>query len=148
MGTMKEPELSFRITVLGPPSGVLFGLQRDRSALVSPTRSTGAPITFDFTARVIFSSDSEYVDFRGPFVQGPKGTRFVYVNSGTSAGDRGSCWSRRAKVSLAGITASLAHKCLTTAGAQLEAVFQGTGTDGGPACASVKLLEPGWVMGK
>ena len=74
----------------------------------------------------------------GPFVQGPRGQRFVYLDIGTYAGQAESCWSRRLKVPLTGITAKM-----IAAGDVLEARVPGTGRDGGPTCASVRDFE-GW----
>jgi len=145
---MNEPEIPLRIALIDAPRGVLFALQRGRSELVAAIRSSGAPICFDFTARLVVASDNRNVDFRGPFVQGRPGSRFVYVNSGTYAGDQKSCWSRRAKVPLTGIAASLARKLQATAKACLEAVIHGTARDGGPACGSVPLLETKWRVTK
>jgi len=107
------------------------------------TRSTGATLSFDFTVRVRTGS-SGALNFLGPFTQGPPSVRFVYVNMGTSAGDAGSCWTRRAKISLRGITAELVAALEKTPAGILEARYAGTGKDGGPTCASVKLLGDGW----
>jgi len=57
----------------------------------------------------------------------------------TLAGEVPSCWTRRAKVPLAGIT-----DALIATGEILEARFAGTARDGGPACATVPLLDGGW----
>ena len=74
-----------------------------------------------------------------PFSQGPPSGRFVYVNSGTLAGQKGSCWSRRAKVPLTGITWDDLDAVRCGPVRVLEASIHGTGRDGGPACASVPL---------
>ena len=71
---------------------------------------------------------------------------FVYVNSGTSAGEAGSRWTRRAKVKLATLTRELADAARAEPGTVLEARFQGIGRDGGPACATVPLLDGGWRL--
>ncbi len=141
---MKEPEIRLRITILDPPRGVLFALQRGRFELKASIRSSGVRMRLDFTARLVVAPGLRSVDFRGPFVQGRLGSRFVYVNSGTYAGDAKSCWSRRAKVPLTGIAATLARKVQATPNARLEAIICGTANDGGPACGSVPLLESEW----
>ena len=74
----------------------------------------------------------------GPFVQGPADQRFVYLDIGTYAGQADSCWSRRLKITLAGIAMKM-----IIAGGVLEARVPGTGRDGGPNCASVKDFD-GW----
>ena len=74
----------------------------------------------------------------GPFIQGPRRQRFVYIDIGTYAGQTGCCWSRRLKVPLDGITAKDIR-----AGGVLEARVPGTGRDGGPNCATVRDFD-GW----
>ena len=145
---MKEPEIPLRIIIVDAPRGVLFALQRGRSELVGAIHSSGAPISFDFTARLVIAPDKKSVDFRGPFVQGRPGSRFVYVNSGTYAGDEKSCWSRRAKVPLSGIASAVARELQTAPKGRLEAVIAGTSRDGGPVCGSVRLLESGWRVAR
>ena len=80
----------------------------------------------------------------GPFAHGRPDDRFLYVNSGTSAGQHGSPWSRRAKVKLGGIDQALVERALGDADTVLEARFAGTLRDGSPACATVPLLDGGW----
>jgi hypothetical protein len=77
-------------------------------------------------------------DFRGPFVQGPRGGRFVYLDIGTLAGQHDSPWSRRLKVPLSGITTTLLRRASSGGCPALEARVPGTGRDGTPSCASVK----------
>jgi hypothetical protein len=79
--------------------------------------------------------------FLGPFVRNAGGVRFVYFASGTQAGQADSCWSRRGKVVL-DMPPELARRAVAS-GRRLEARVQGTAKDGGPACATVKLLD-GW----
>lgn len=141
---MKSDEVRLRICVIGPPPGVVFCLQRGKAELVSPVLADGSDLAFDFTARIGERPDGSGPNFLGPFTQGPVSARFVYVNSGTCAGQWGSCWTRRAKVSLFTIGASLVEKALRSPGAVLEARIQGRGKDGGPACATVPLLDGGW----
>jgi hypothetical protein len=76
-------------------------------------------------------------DFSGPFVQGPKGGRFIYIDIGTCAGQRDSRWSRRLKIPLTAITEEMTA-------AVLETRINGTSRDGGPACATPKPFN-GWT---
>jgi hypothetical protein len=78
----------------------------------------------------------------GPFVQGPRGKRFVYIDIGTYAGQSASSWGRRLKIPLDGIPAKF-----IAAGGILEARVPGTGRDGGPNCATVQDFE-GWKPAK
>lgn len=135
-----DAELALRIVVADPPPGVTFARQRGKSELVPPTRSTPKELVFDLTVRV---RDEAQPNFLGPFAQGPRGARFVYVNSGTYAGQADTPWSRRAKVPLAGITWALIKRAK---GAPLEAWINGTGSDGGPTCGTVPLLDGGWKI--
>ena len=54
-----------------------------------------------------------------------------------------SCWERRIKVPLGGITWDMIEKASTKL--VLEARLPGTGKDGGPSCATVKPTE-GWKV--
>jgi Family of unknown function (DUF5990) len=137
-------EVAFQITVLNPPPGVTFRLQRGRSELVAPSRESATSISFAFTLRVESGAGGQ-LRLLGPFAQGPPAKRFVYVNSGRRAGQCESCWDRRAKVPLDGIDASLIERA-TAANAAIETQIAGIGCDGGPACATVPLVG-GWRVG-
>ena len=135
-------EVAFRITVLNPPRGVTFRLQRGRSELIGPSRETATSISFDFTLRVAPGVAGDPPRLLGPFAQGPPTARFVYVNSGKQAGQAESCWDRRAKVHLREVTASVIEEAAAS-GAVIETQIAGTGRDGGPVCATVPLIG-GW----
>lgn len=143
----KSRELPLRITVIHPPSGVAFRLQRGRDELIPPASSSDDRLSFDFMVRVSGDPASGAPTLRGPFAQGPLVSRFVYVNSGTYAGQRDSPWSRRAKVPLAGITWDDVEQALQNPEAVLEARIAGTAKDGGPVCATVPLPGGGWRIG-
>lgn len=122
--------MTLRIVLERPPKGVVFGLQKGRGSAyetVQKQRSEGDDLAFEFTAEP-------------KFVQGPPGQRFVYIDIGTAAGQADSCWSRRLKVPLSGITPEMIDSP-----AVLEARVPGTGKDGGPSCGSVKLVD-GWTV--
>ena len=138
-----EREIPLRITVLQPPQGVTFRVQKGKAELVPPTLDLGDRLSFDLLFRVSDSRPDGQPNFLGPFAQGPPTGRFVYVNSGTAAGQFGSCWTRRAKVQLSGITWELIEQALANPESVLEARIAGTAKDGGPACASVPLLDGG-----
>jgi hypothetical protein len=135
-----------RIILETPPPGVDYGLQKGRGSdyeTVQTQRSDGADLRFEFTAGARAVSSSP--DFRGPFIQGPAGGRFVYIDIGTCAGQTGTPWSRRLKIPLKGITSEMIRRASATQGAVLEARVEGTGRDGSPACASVKGFD-GWHL--
>ncbi len=91
--------------------------------------------------------DDGLPNFLGPLTQGPISSRFVYINIGKSAGQIGSCWERRIKVPLGGITWDMIEKASTNPRLLIEARLPGTGKDGGPSCATVKPVE-GWRLCK
>ncbi|MFN0106834.1 MAG: DUF5990 family protein [Bryobacteraceae bacterium] len=122
-----------RITLIDPPPGVMFCLQDRSLARSSPTLSTGADVSFE-----LFIELDANAGVHGRFAMGPPGKRFVYVCSGTMAGQTDTRWTRRAKIPLTGLPFGL------TAGDRLEAVIGGRARDGGPACATVPLLNGGW----
>jgi Family of unknown function (DUF5990) len=139
-----EREVPLRITLIEPPGGVTFRLQRGKSDLAPPARQSADAISFDFTVRAAEGGAEGAPRFLGLFTQGPPAARFIYVSSGTSAGQADSRWTRRAKVPLKGITWEMVERALSTPHAVLEARITGTARDGGPVCASVPLLDGGW----
>jgi hypothetical protein len=141
---MEPREISCRIRVIEPPAGVEFRLQRGKADLVPPVQAGAGELVFELTLRVGRGRDGG-LSLLGPFAQGPPDARFVYVNSGTMAGQPGSCWTRRAKVPLKGITPAMVAE-LGATGAVAEARIAGRARDGGPACATVPLLDGGWHM--
>jgi hypothetical protein len=135
-----------RIVLETPPPGVDYALQEGRgsdSETVQTQRSDGSDLRFEFTAGARTSASS--LDFRGPFIQGPAGGRFVYICIGTSAGQTDTPFSRRLKIPLTGITSDMLRRASSVRGAVLETRVQGTGRDGTPACASVKDFG-GWHL--
>ena len=138
-------EVTCRIVLETPPPGVDFGLQKGRGSIyetVQTQRSSGQDLRFEFSAELRGTGAAP--DFRGPFVHGPAGARFVYIDIGSCAGQTNTHFSRRLKVPLKGITAELIRGA-SAPGAVLEARVPGTGRDGTPACASVKDFS-GWLV--
>ena len=136
-------EIRLRIVLAEPTVGVDFGLQKGRGSafeIVQKKRSKGADIKFEFSI-ALRNHEDESPDFGGPFVQGPRGDRFVYVNIGTYAGQENTPWSRRLKVPLSLITRKLisSHQVLV-------AKIPGTDKGGGPSCAYEwrRRVDPTW----
>ena len=131
--TKIECIVRLRVVVRNPPKGVRWCLQRGASELAAHAVSKdGEDLSFDLEVRAQPLDGG--VRFLGPFTQGPPKARFLYLCSGTSAGQRDSCWTRRAKIPLPGIDWPMA-----LAGRTLLAGFEGTAKDGGPACAGPVL---------
>jgi hypothetical protein len=131
-------EIPIRIRVLSPPAGVTTKVQRGKDELLPPTKISYDGFEFDFDVAVDLSGETP--NFLGKYAHGPKDVRFLYVNSGTSAGQHFSCWTRRAKISLMCITREQIDATIAGKGVLL-AEYNGTGRDGGPTCASVKGIE-------
>ena len=133
---MKQ-DVKFRIVVEDPLPGVAMQVQRGKDALLPPVKN-GNSLVFDFEVTVDLSGSSP--NFSGKYAQGPKNSRFIYVNSGTYAGEHDSIWGRRAKLSLMSITAKQIETAFEN-NARIEISMPGVGRDGGPTCASVKGIE-------
>ena len=122
-----------------------FAVQHGKQALVPPVSRDADAVTFEVTVRAIHNKAGE-LDFRGPVVQGPVRTRFIYVNSGAYGGDPTSPWNRRAKVSLQAITTAQVDALKASPTMLLEARINGTARDGGPVAASTPLKGAGWQL--
>ncbi len=131
------------LRVIDPPPGVAFALQRGADGLVAPVESAGAVLRFEFSL-VVADPDAVPVRFTGEFAQGPPLQRFVYLCSGTRAGQIGSVWTRRAKIPLAGLSKALLLRA-SSAGVGVEVEIDGRARDGGPVCASV-VPKRGWTL--
>ncbi len=134
-----RPTLNLTIIVEQPVRGVAYALQRGRAELEQIQIAADVSLRFLFDVNLRTLPDGTF-DLRGEHVQGPRGGRFVYINSGMLAGQH-SCWTRRAKVTLMPLTT------LASAAGRFEARFAGRGRDGGPSCATVPLLGVGWCAG-
>lgn len=132
-------EVPFRIIVTDPLDGVSMRVQRGKDELLRPKKATDSSLAFEFEINVDLGSGSP--NFLGKYAQGPKDERFVYVNSGTYAGQHATAWGRRAKLSLMSIDKSQVEDVLAKPGSLIEATMPGIGRDGGPTCATVKGLE-------
>jgi hypothetical protein len=136
-------DVPIRLLLVEPPPAVDFGIQRGRGAqyeAVLVQQRKGANVSFDFSLGVNEARKDGLPNFTGPFVQGPPSKRFVYIDVGTYAGQKGTPWSRRMIVPLHGITWHAIRKVLSRKGQRLSARIPGTARDGGPNCATVQLL--------
>lgn len=139
--------VSLRIILEKPPTGVAFGLQKgsgNQYETVQTQSSNSEDLQFECTVQVKEEKD-EAPNLLGPFVQGPKNGRFIYIGIGTHAGQLGSIWSRRLKIPLQGITWEMIAQTLANPDLILETRVPGTGKDGTPNCATVKPFG-GWYV--
>ena len=145
MDVKNEPTgVTLRIVLEKPTAGVDFGLQKGKGSdyeVVAKQRSNGGDLEFEFTVTAESGRHDDLPNFAGPFVQGPAGERFVYIDIGTYAGQTNTPWSRRLKIPLSGITWDMLRS-----GKVLVAHIPGAGKDGGPSCAYEwrKRVSPSW----
>jgi hypothetical protein len=138
-------ELPIRIVVVDPIAGLSIALQWGQAAkaeLIPPASQSAQAVAFDIELTV----DGRLPDGRprllGRAVQGPPEARFVYLAVGTYACQTASSWGGRIKVPLNGL--SWDQMEALASGRRLVARVPGRSPKGGPALASVQLLEPGW----
>lgn len=143
---LMDAELPIRITVLRVPPGVAFAIQQGKHDLLLPSQSKDGSLIFDLSVRVSERKGGGSPNVLGPYAQGTPSDRFIYLNSGTMAGQPESCFTRRAKIKTGGITWKLIEQALAD-GARVETQIEGRAEDGGPCCATVPLLG-GWKISR
>jgi len=141
-----EHDLPIRVIVLRPLKGVTFAMQRGKDELLPPSKVSTDSLVFDLSVRVSHGKAVGSPNILGPYAQGKPDDRFLYVNSGTLAGQGKTPWTRRAKVKTGGISWKLVDQTLATPGSVLEAQIDGIAKDGGPCCATVPILNGGWTI--
>ncbi len=139
-------ETPLRITLVEPPVSVAYAIGKDKGEWVDLRRSTGGDETFGLEVTVNGQLEDGRPRFLGAFTQGPPTERFIYINVGTSAGDHLSCWTRRAKIPLGGITWAMIEEVQSNPGLVIAASFPGRAKDGGPSCATIRPLGTGWTV--
>jgi len=138
-------DLRLRIILTDSPAGVDFGLQSgsgNNYETVQRQLSGQGYLLFTFSVKIKKDKEGQ-PDFGGPFVQGNKGERFIYIDIGTYAGNTNSIWGRRLKIPLRDIPAETIENVRSDNKLILETRVPGTGRDGGPNCATVKPFG-GW----
>lgn len=149
MATRKtSPTIRLRVVVVSPPTGVVFAVQRGRADLLAPTAVREGSIQFDLELRVGEALADGSPNYLGEFAQGTPADRFVYINSGTLAGQPDTEWTRRAKLKLASMPAEMVQAAMGQPRRFVEARVRGTMADGGPVCASVKPDAVTWTLSK
>ena len=146
--------IPFRVRLRGlPPSTcgsrrrVEAGLQRGTEVIQSrPLTGDTLELTGELRLKAADAAARRGAPvFLGPFTHGPPAGRFLYVTwTGEENGVRG--MFRRLKLPLAGITWAQIDAALGEPGGILTATVAGRARDGGPACATVPLLDGGWRL--
>ena len=139
IGQTNKIEIPIRIRVLDPAVDIIMKVQRGRGELLPPERTSAKELIFEFTITVDMSA--AVPNFLGKYAQGPKDQRFIYVNSGQSAGQLNTDIVRRAKISLMSIAMAQIAEVAASGNLVLETSFPGKDKFGKPTCASVKGIE-------
>lgn len=120
------------------PPGTRVGLQRGKEEVVDAQPLTAGALHFRFEVTV--KPDTQ--DFAGPFVQGKRGERFVYLVWRTDFQNIG-----RSKIGLnTTLPWTLVEECLA-AGGPLAATIRLRNDKGQPALASLKSQMIEWRVG-
>jgi len=123
---------------------VHIGLQRQKAA-VDLFRGDAENIGWVFEIESTVSNGSE-IDFRGPYVHGTPGERFIYLSWGDVGADGTFTMFRRAKVMLNAVEPRLLQ--MASAGRTLSGSFSLTEARGrgGPLCTTLRppLIE--WTV--
>ncbi|WP_404385858.1 DUF5990 family protein [Knoellia locipacati] len=129
---------------LPPPvlggQAVLVGLQRGRT-VDSPRAVSGTSMTFEAALDVVLTPAG--VDLRGPWVQGPRGDRFLYLCWG-HAGSDGFEMARQAKLMLGVLDP--ADLMDAPDDATLTGRLSLVDARGGPVCAAVRPPAIRWSL--
>ncbi|MFP9098883.1 DUF5990 family protein [Flavobacterium sp. RHBU_24] len=144
-----QTALPLRITLTNPSAGVDFGVQNGSGhtyTITGKQRSTGADLSFAFEITVKGDPAKDALPkLSGPYVQGPSGGKFTYINIGPYAGQHDGIWSGRMKIPLTGITWDMVDKLAANPNLTLATTVPGSKPDGSPAYATVKPFE-GWKI--
>ena len=143
-----EIDVPLRINLVAPTPGVDFGIQEGKGndyKTIQVQRSQIGNLQLDCAIKVRDDRHDGQPNFVGPIAQGPPTGCFIYIDIGKSAGQFDSCWQRRIKIPLEGITWDMINSVQGSPMRCLKATIPGTGKDGGPICATVKPID-GWKV--
>jgi hypothetical protein len=119
--------------------GIHVGVQRG-TEVVGLVTGDAADAVFDIELDIVAGADGE-IDFRGPYVNGRRGERFVYLAWGEVDGDGVFTMFRRLKLHLTPLIEQETQERVVTA-QRIQAILELTDTRGRPLAASVR---PPWV---
>ena len=112
-----------------------------KRARVTHTKRSEFNVTFDCTVTVKNNRENGLPNFLGPLTQGAPTERFIYFDIGQFAGQQDSCWNRRLKIPLVGITWDMIRQASADPRLVLETSVPGIGKRGGPMCAKLKHVD-------
>ena len=136
-----------RIVCLGPPGPVEhdaeFGVQDKKRTIAERPLDANGDVFYDIEARARWHEQKERPNFLGPWPNGPVEERFLYL--AWSPLDPHASGGRRMKIHLKSITWEQIEEADAREHALVVRV-NGRDSEGGLACASVPLLDDGWVV--
>ncbi len=138
-------EIRIQIVLTHPVEGLVYGLQKGKGAryeTVQAQPGKGEALTFDFLVQVK-SGNGSNPSLAGPYVQGPRGSRFVYIGIGRYVGQVGAAWNGRLKVPLPG--AAFETASLNGTNSTWSCTVPGSTAEGAPVFATVKPFS-GWSI--
>lgn len=125
-----ETTIQLRIILTKPTPDTYFGLQNGSGHTFTITEkqlSEGADLSFTFEVKIKGDPAKDVLPkLSGPYVQGPAGGKFTYINIGTYAGEANSPWAGRMKIPLSGFTWDMADTLLADAKRVLTTTVPGT----------------------
>ncbi len=101
--------------------------------------------TFEFDVDILPTDDGAW-DFRGPYIHGPRGERFIYLSWVDLLPGGAGAMFRRAKLHLSCLDAALITAAAEP-GRHLKARLALTDGKGGPRCASIRPPGISWSAG-
>jgi hypothetical protein len=117
---------------------VYVGIQR-RNEVIDLVPGDASKAVFDF--QIELEKAGGKFEFRGPFVHGKKGDRFLYLSWGELAKNGEFTMFRRAKLLLNNIKSEDLAGALSSSGQKiLEATIDLTDAGGGPLCGGGKVV--------
>jgi hypothetical protein len=145
--TPEELEITIEIVCTDLPgtqnSALMLGIQRDK-AVIEVASAASKQIVFKPTLRARRNADGS-VNFLGPFAQGPKAERFIYLNWTTTDKKAPTGSIGRIKLHLNHIKWAQVKKAAEGNKAiKVELVL--TGAKGSPMMASVRPNEAKWKL--
>jgi hypothetical protein len=132
--------------VCGAYAGVHVGVQRRGEPFeLVPGDAPDATWEFDVTTKPGPGGDAGAIDVGGPFAQGRRGDRFLYLTWGTVDGEGTFTMFRRAKLHLADVDADVLDRAATGEGVLVGRLGL-TDECGMPRCARVRPPTVRWSV--
>lgn len=127
-----------------PGARLSLGVQRGKE-VIGLVPVDGRAATFDLTLDLLPDAADGAGDWRGPYVHGPRGARFLYLCWGQIGEDGAFAIGSRAKLPLSALDAAAVAR-LRQSGAILIAALDLTDKRGRPVSGSVRPPRLAWLV--